>query len=162
MQLFKGTITIPSSGTTSLTSLVPANEPVKANVSVTPTSFTATFIAAPYSDHYTCTAGSPTNIPGILLTGFSISGTVGDTVSLAIYYPEMIQAPLVAVTATIPNTVKTDFGQSGVPAGIETAVVTSASVVATIGGTPMAIGSIQDPPQQNVATGKGIPVKSEA
>ena len=163
MQLFKGTITIPSSGTTVRTIISPNNLPIRANVSINPTSNTTTFTAFPYTDNFDCPAGSASVFPDVELTGFTLTGTVGDTVSVAIYFPEVIRAPPVAVTATIPNTVKTDFGQSTAPASIVAATGTSAATVMSISGTPMIVASIQDPPQETDSRpGKSLPVKTNA
>jgi hypothetical protein len=172
--IYKGVFVLPTSGSTARVPLVPDNLPIPANVSVTPTADTATFIASPWLDSFLCTAGSPTNIPGsggkpISITGFSIQGTPGDTVSVAIYYPEQIEAPLVNVDVTgtvgISGTVDTNLTEiSGVAqhgADIVTPIQAIGGTVQTIGGTPMLAMSAQDPPQVTVTAGKAIPVKTE-
>lgn len=65
-------------------------------------------------------------------------------------------------TVAVVGTVDTDFGQSAVPGELEAATALSASAVSNIGGTPMIVASIQDPPQVSVSGGKAVPTKVES
>ena len=115
MQIYSGVFTIPATGTTSPTIFSPNSRPIPTNFSVTPANDQTTLAILPYGDMYICTPGSPTNVPGVAATGFSLTGTPGDTVSIAVYYPERIEAPLVNIMASVSGTVKTDVGQGTAP-----------------------------------------------
>lgn len=150
MQLFKGTLTIPAGGTTVRTVLVPDNQPIHANFSVNPTSFLATFTAWPNGDNYDCSPGAASDSEEILLTGFTVTGTPGDTVSVALYWPEKVTAaPVTSVSISgTPNFNLQKIGgttQTGVDSALfakDTSVVALNAQAYANGGTTPGPGSI--------------------
>jgi hypothetical protein len=119
--------------------------------------------------------GTPLPIHGLELHKFWLSGN-GSNVIMFATWPEDIDGQfLIALAATlqgpvsITGTVETDIksvGGTTQPAGANFAADTNqlaqiGGAAQIIGGTPMLAVSVQDPPQQSVASGKGIPVKSE-
>ncbi|MCI4357353.1 MAG: hypothetical protein L3K18_09530 [Thermoplasmata archaeon] len=90
-----------------------------------------------------------------------VTGT-GAVIELLIDTDHVVVAPVVLTPGTVlvGGTVNTDFGQSSAPASLVASADTSASIVQSISGVPMAAVSAQDPPQLPVTGGKAIPVKT--